>query len=65
MYYPNRYNMMRCIYILEIKDIYLNIEKKIEVIQNVDNVLILLLDPSLNDQDEYVSIVKKNLIEKQ
>ncbi len=56
---------MRCIYILEIKDIYLNIEKKIEVIQNVDNVLILLLDPSLNDQDEYVSIVKKNLIEKQ
>ena len=65
MYYPNRYNTMRCIYFPEIKDIYLNIEKKIEVIQNVDNVLILLLDPSLNDQDEYVSIVKKNLIEKQ
>ena len=57
--------MIRCIYFLEIKDIYLNVEKNIEVIQNVDNVLNLLLDHSLNNQVEYVSIVKKNLIENQ
>lgn len=43
----------------------MNVEKNIEVIQNVDNVLNLLLDHSLNDQVEYVSIVKKNLIKKQ
>ncbi len=57
--------MMRCIYFLEIKDIYLNVAKKTEVIQNVDNILILLLDSSLNDQVEYMSIIKKNLIENQ
>ncbi len=56
---------MRCIYFLEIKDIYLNVAKKTEVIQNVDNILILLLDSSLNDQVEYMSIIKKNLIENQ
>ncbi len=65
MYYLGRYNMMRCIYFLEIKDIYLNVAKKTEVIQNVDNILILLLDSSLNDQVEYMSIIKKNLIENQ
>lgn len=65
MYYLGRYNMMRCIYFLEIKDIYLNVAKETEVIQNVDNILILLLDSSLNDQVEYMSIIKKNLIENQ
>lgn len=65
MYYLNTYNMMSCIYFLEIKNIYLNVEKNMEVIQNVDNVLNLLLYHSLNDQIEHASIVKRNLIKKQ
>ncbi|MBD8349515.1 hypothetical protein [Dysgonomonas sp. HGC4] len=64
LYYLTRLNNIKYTYFVEIKEIYLNVDKKIKVLYKNGKNLSISLEISDDEKMEFISLVKKNLIKK-
>lgn len=64
MYYRTGCNRIKYIYFVEIKDIYLNVDKKVEILYKNGRILTVSMEITDDEKMEFISLVKKNLIKK-
>lgn len=64
LYYLTKFNNIKYVYFVEIKEIYLNVDKRIKILHKNGRSLFISLEVSDDEKMEFVSLVKKNLIKK-